>query len=137
MCEGKEKEKEKEKEDFKDAVHNRCDASDKDNKCFDCNIIRLGMMFMKQLQEDNKKLVDERIKNNKQHGFVLKTKDGRKVGNGYCYEVKGDIYLIETDFGNKLKLIFKEMDSLWYLPSIIDTLNSYFLWQENRLKSIK
>lgn len=49
----------------------------------------------------------------------LCTKDGRKIGNAFCY-LDGRIdhnkgYYIETDFGNRVVLTAREIKELFYV----------------------
>ena len=64
--------------------------------------------------------------------FTLFTRDGTKTGNAIivCYDEGCDNYLIETDFGNTMKLNRKEIDELFTLGRPQD----YDTWREDRYK---
>jgi len=69
--------------------------------------------------------------------MTLFTKDGRRVGNGiiiggepsaYCDDY---LYVIETDYGNTMKLNLKELEELYYLGHIVP----YDQWKHDRTET--
>lgn len=68
------------------------------------------------------------------NGVTLLTKDGTKVGNAIWYgseqhEELGYFHLIETDFGNKMRLTIKEIHEWYSIGHMVD----YDLWRADRL----
>ncbi len=71
--------------------------------------------------------------------LVLHTKDGSRVGNAIIYggdvryfEAKPGplhIFLVETDFGNKMRLTWNEINELFTISHVED----YQLWKQERL----
>lgn len=64
--------------------------------------------------------------------ITLLTKDGRKTGNAIIYDVEetpaGYFFLIETDFGNLIKLTREEVDELFWLGRR----EAFGAWQKDR-----
>lgn len=67
-----------------------------------------------------KELEKKPITKNFPHGTILRTKDGRKVGNavitGRCFSMKSvdDLYLIRTDVGNEVRVTDEEICEMFH-----------------------
>lgn len=46
---------------------------------------------------------------------ILKTKDGRRVGNGIIIRELGGFYTVKTDYGNEMRLNEDEINELFYI----------------------
>ena len=64
------------------------------------------------------------------------TKDGKLIGNGIIYAVTDcnnrSVYHIETDFGNRTKLFWEELEA-WFVPGY---LRRYSDWLREREEAI-
>lgn len=71
--------------------------------------------------------------------ITLKTKDGTKVGNGIIFRVDTEFvdgkpshrYWVETDFGNKVKFSWEEIEKLYTLGEPI----SHTVWCQDRYQA--
>jgi len=66
--------------------------------------------------------------------MVLRTKDGKQIGNAYCYAFKeiNDVvvHLIETDYGNKLELLGKDLYTLFWVK--VEPNMTYESWSKGK-----
>lgn len=79
-------------------------------------------------------------------GKRLFTKDGRKVGNGivvgeldHNLEGLGEVWVVETDFGNVLRLTVTELSEFYHLSWAVPEgpyPHSLDEWRESRLKNV-
>jgi hypothetical protein len=73
-------------------------------------------------------------------GKLLPTKDGRKIGNAVVVTSDApDRWLLETDFGNTLRLSYSELDSLFHLdfePEIDEQPRTLERWFADRLRLV-
>lgn len=86
---------------------------------------------------------------------ILRTRDGRKIGNGiiiqeiteglkpssaeYLEQTSQKLWLVETDFGNRLRLTDREIDNYFFKPEelsehmrIMTTVHVYETWSRDR-----
>ena len=73
--------------------------------------------------------------------LILHTKDGRKRSNAIIKDgedyspvdgVDGSIYIVETDFGNILRLTWEEIEQSYTIGPVRDYRN----WRESRQRAI-
>ncbi len=69
-------------------------------------------------------------------GKILQTKDGRVVGNAFCFDEYDKNYRIETDFGNKLLLSDEEVCRLWWTVDSLEKTMTYKQWKAVRLEKV-
>jgi hypothetical protein len=71
-------------------------------------------------------------------GWLLKTKDGRKVGNaislGFIFQNGGILYVAKTDFGNILYLTWDELDGMFYHSEPDQPVSTILDWWLDQLK---
>lgn len=58
-------------------------------------------------------------------GAQLRTRDGRRVGNGCIIGTEKDVFCVLTDMGSRIKLTMSELEELFYTPCYIMNVDEY------------